>query len=169
THFISTESWPEFDESFIQEEVDRQWTYFDQTVDDIREIIKILKRDESEMPLERIHLIVADDWKSIAIQKIVEAINENKIPQKIMPELMADESIRPHGKEVQKLIKKIEKDPGKFDLPFTSPDEELQFLKEVKSLLEHRFGADILLDVESTSSQDKAALALPGKPAIVIE
>jgi leucyl-tRNA synthetase len=167
--FVSTESWPKFDENFLQDDVMQQWTYFDQLVDDIKEIIKIISRDSSAKPIEKIHLIVADMWKATVIQKTIDAIKEKKPPQKMIPELMADKTIRQHGSDVQKLIKKIEKDPEKVDLPFASPEDEYRFLKDVKSLLEQRFAADIQLEVEAESSHSKAALALPGKPAIVVE
>lgn len=168
-HFISTDSWPKFDENCIKDEVIRQWTYFDQLVDDIRNITKILKREDVAKPFERIHLIVSEKWKTTVIQKALDAIKNMKPPQKIMPELMTDESIRPYGKQVSNIISKIEKDPGKYELPFASPDEEYQFLKDVKTLLEQRFGAYIQLEFEAISSHAKRSQALPGKPAIVIE
>ncbi|MFW9788134.1 MAG: leucine--tRNA ligase [Candidatus Thorarchaeota archaeon] len=168
-HFISSESWPEFDEGYIQDDIVKQWTYFDQVVEDIRNIIKVITREPSENTIERIHLIIADNWKTSVVQKSIEAIKENTQPHKIIPKLMADESIRPHGKDVQKLIKKIEKDPLKFDLLFTSAKQELEFLQNVKVLLNQRFGVDISIQPEESSSHQKAAIALPGKPAIVIE
>jgi leucyl-tRNA synthetase len=167
--FISKESWPTFDESLIQDDVVQKWTYFDQIVDDIRNIVKILKREESDRSIDKIHLIVADSWKATVIQKTKDAIKEMIAPQKIIPELMADESLRPFGKQVNNLIKKIEKDPAKYEVPFSSPDEELQFLEDIKSLLQRRFGADIHLEDEKTSSHSKKTQSLPGKPAIIIE
>ena len=92
-----------------------------------------------------------------------------KSPQSIISELMANESLRPHGKQIQSLIKKIGKDPGKLELPFATPDEEIDFVNSVKFLLEHRFGTSFQLENETESSHVKSAQALPGKPAIVIE
>ncbi|MFX1579544.1 MAG: class I tRNA ligase family protein, partial [Promethearchaeota archaeon] len=169
SQFVSLESWPKHDEQFIQEKVSKQWAYYDRLVDDIWNIIKIINRDSGLKSSDKIHLIVADDWKTTVFQRTLETIKEKKPAQSVISDLMADESLRQHGKQIQGLIKKMGKDPETLELTFTSPKEEIDFLNSVKSLLETRFGASIQLDVEAESSHDKRAQALPGKPAIVIE
>ena len=169
SQFVSMECWPKHDEHFIQDDVSKQWAYYDHLVDDIRNIIKIINRDSGLKLNDKIHLIVAEDWKTTVIQKTMNAIKEMKPPQSIISELMADQSLRKHSKQIQNLIKKIGKDPEKLELPFSSPDEELKFLNSIKTLLEYRFDARIELEIETKSSHDKRTQALPGKPAIVIE
>ena len=167
--FVSLESWPKHDAQFIQEKVSKQWAYYDRLVDDIWNIIKIINRDSGLKSNDKIHLIIADDWKTTVFQRTLETIKEKKPAQSVISDLMADESLRQHGKQIQRLIKKMGKDPETLELTFVSPKEEFDFLNSVKSILETRFGASIQLEVEAESSYDKRAQALPGKPAIVIE
>jgi leucyl-tRNA synthetase len=169
SQFVSLKSWPKHDEQFIQEKVSKQWAYYDRLVDDIWNIIKIINRDSGLKSSDKIHLIVADDWKTTVFQRTLETIKEKKPAQSVISDLMADESLRQHGKQIQSLIKKMGKDPETLELTFTSPKEELDFLNSVKFLLETRYGANIQLEVEAESSHNKRAQALPGKPAIVIE
>ncbi len=167
--FVSLESWPTFDERFIQVKIKQQWTYFDQVVDDIRNIIQLLQRDGNERDFKNIHLIVADGWKAAVVKKALEALKENGDPYTILPVIMAEESFQQRNKQVMALLARIKKDPGKFGEAFASSDEELQFLENVKMLLEHRFNLKVHLEAEAVSSQKKKSQALPGKPAILIE
>lgn len=167
--FISLESWPVHDEQFIQEGIYNQWNMYDQLVDDIRNIRKILSRDEGEPQFNHIYLIVANEWKTTVVEKALEEMKKSGNPMATMKSLMADESIRKHGKQVNALLGRIGKNPGKYGVPFPSPTKEHEFLDNVKVLLEHKFEVPITIENEAQSKRDKKSQALPGKPAIVVE
>ena len=167
--FISLEKWPTFDGQYIRDDVKKKWTYFDLLLEDIGSITQLLQKADSMESFSQIHLIIADEWKVSVVHKAVQAAKESGDPFKILPTLMEDENIRQHGKQANSILSRIKKDPGKFQLAFTSPEEEMQFLRDVKNLLEYRLGVSIKLEKESDSAHSKKNLALPSKPAIVIE
>jgi leucyl-tRNA synthetase len=167
--FISLEKWPAFDSQYIRDDVKKKWTYFDLLLEDIGSITQLLQKADTMKSFSQIHLIIADEWKVSVVKEAVQAAKESGDPFKILPSLMQNEEIRQHGKQVNSILVRIKKDLGKFQLAFTSAKEEIQFLKDVKDLLEYRMGVSVKLEKESESSQSKKNLALPSKPAIVIE
>ncbi|MHA1732265.1 MAG: leucine--tRNA ligase [Promethearchaeota archaeon] len=169
TTFISLESWPGYDEEFIKPEVEEQWSTYDLLVDDIKNIVKIIRREDKQKQFKSITLIVADGWKTTVVEKALAATKETGNPRTAMKNLMADQSIRKHGKQVNALLGRISKNPGKYSVPFASPEKEAEFLANVRILLEHKFGIPVIIEFERDSEHAKKGQALPGKPAIVVD
>ena len=73
-----------------------------------------------------------------------------------------------YGKFISENVSKILKNVGKY-LKFTLPSkEEFLFFNEIRPVIEKKFHSEVQIILEKDSKEQKAAQALPGKPAIVI-
>jgi len=95
-------------------------------------------------------------------------LEESKNQAEIMKILMQESELKKHGKLISQNVSKILKNIGKYS-KFTLPsNEEFQFFNEIKPLLEKKFHSEVEIIFEKNSNEQKAANALPGKPAIVV-
>ncbi|GAB4304972.1 MAG: leucine--tRNA ligase [Promethearchaeota archaeon] len=167
--FVSLEPWPKHDDRYITDEINSKWSYYDALVDDVLNIVKIVKRAEEGRKVRSLVVIVAEDWKLAVVKEGLASVSKTGSIQEARKALMSDPKMRPRGKQVNSILLKIQKNPGKFSLPFASQQEELNFLREVRELLRVKFEADVTIETEKESKRDKRGVALPGKPAIVVE
>lgn len=162
---ISGADWPIADESYVSEDVKNRWDAYDNLIDDVKNIINVIGRED----LKTIDLIVAEQWKAKFISKTLKLLNSDIDRGKVMKEIMKDEEMRKHGKEINKLLGKIMKNLGKFSVPFESQEAEKQFWQDVKKMIEKKFQMSLNIATESKSDNPKRKQALPGKPALIIE
>ncbi|MHA1341709.1 MAG: leucine--tRNA ligase [Promethearchaeota archaeon] len=201
------EKWPQFDEKYVKEEIKNQWNAFDNLVDDIRNIFKVLetsatkdqkitatftqkksskkssrkttkksskkslskvKTTTSPPKMTKMKLIVADDWKIKVISNVKKLIEANTDRKNIMREIMKDQSLKPYGKLVSKLVAKILDNVGKYNTPFKTQNSEFEFWKQTSDLLSQKLNLEIEIELEKNSKEPKKSQALPGKPAIIL-
>ena len=59
--YVSLASWPKFDGKILTEESNFKWKLMNNIIDDINSIILIRKKVEGK--INKIEIVVADDWK----------------------------------------------------------------------------------------------------------
>jgi len=174
TKMVSKSTWP------IQEIQDNNTTVLTEsllssTMNDIANIIKVTK-----ISPKRIVIYTADSWKSKAYHQILKNVNSGQTDiGMLIKELIANkdtEQIKKDPDFVKKTLKDILSEPTELrDAKMTAGeiDENASISSELTSLIENDYG--IKLQVFSEDDQDKydpknkARIARPYKPAILIE
>jgi leucyl-tRNA synthetase len=160
--FISQARWPAVDESAIRSDIKNTWEYDNAISDDIASILKILKIDAN-----KVTLIISAAWKYEVLGKALSMLKEGKNSGEVIKQLMADSALKKLGKAIPTFINKIAKDPwGIAYLRFSSQEEELRAVSDVKLLSGKKFNIEIVNEEES--AEKKAEQAIPGRPAIII-
>ena len=160
---LSLSSWPEYDESKINEEIE----IIDKSCEDLRrDIIKVkefLKIDK----VKEIKLIISPKWKFELYALLKKLFFETRDQKRIISEIMKTD-LKKHGQDVMKIISSVMKDSSKMPLLVLNQDKELNFFNEFKTDLEKDFNCNIIIEIAEESSDKKANNAMPLKPAIVI-
>jgi hypothetical protein len=73
------------------------------------------------------------------------------------------------GEEVSRVVQAVFKDRGKLPLHVFSQLREEVMLKDYSSKLSKDFNAQIVIETAEKSSAQKAGMASPSKPAIILE
>jgi leucyl-tRNA synthetase len=161
--FVSLAEWPGTNEDKILENVDEEENLVRNIVDDIRNLLKLVKVDAN-----KITLFVSEDWKYDLYERLKSEIDfTSKIDIKeIISSVMGDENLKKHGQDVMKIINKVIKTR---QIPRVIEKEtESTILTEARDFLEDEFGVDIAIINAEDSEENKAKSSLPGKPAILI-
>ncbi|WP_209690198.1 leucine--tRNA ligase [Methanomicrobium sp. W14] len=164
---ISFAQWPVSDESKVDIQTELAEELLERTVEDIESILKLIKVD-SKTP--SVTLYISPAWKFEIFRRI--AMTDDK--KKIFSVLMKDESIKKRGKEAADAIKQITNLIHRFPPELVSRlceygiDEKSVF-DSAKEFIEHEYGVELNIVCPDESSHQKARMALPFKPAILIE
>ncbi len=150
--FVSLESYPEFDESKVDERAELVEEYIKRFMEDVKEVMKFVESPKV------VYVAFAEDWKVEVARKVKE------LGKRAMAEIMKDEKFRTKAKEVSSLVKRIMKERDL--LAFCELDER-KVIEENLDFLERELGVRVVLD-ESEVPEEKRKTALPGKPAIYI-
>lgn len=157
--YLSLARWPSYDESKIDEKLDRAEELQRQTTDDIRSIIELVGKKP-----EKITLYLAPEWK----YKVYRTALENKEnPNAIISAAMKDAEVRKRGKEGARYAQQLGKDIAKLASVLDKEDER-KAIQEHAEIIAEEFECDIELMEAEGSSNPKAKQAAPGKPAIYI-
>ena len=163
--FVSTASWPGFDESLIDEGSEAAVELQDRLVSDVRTVMGLAG---VEQPSE-VRIIAAPAWKYRFAEEFKRALAETRNPGDIIKRLMRDEEFRQHGKEVSKLVPALVKDPSKLPDTVLSHEDEFERLREAAPHVGKVFGCAVEVEKAEESQESKAGSALPGKPGIVLK
>jgi len=145
------------------------------TMNDIANIIKVTK-----ISPKQIVIYTADSWKSKAYHQILKNVNSGQTDIGLLiKELIANKNTEKIKKEpdfVKKTLKDILSEPTELrDAKIIAGeiDEKLSISSELTSLIENDYGIKLQVFSESDSDKydpkNKARLARPFKPAILIE
>jgi hypothetical protein len=134
------------------------------TIDSINQIKLIVKRDI----LNKILIIVADDWKYKFYSILISLIDKTKDQGEIMKKIMQEKEFKPHSKNISQIVAKILKNVGKFSKSILSSKEEFDFFNEIKFIIEKKYDCTAEILIEKDSKESKATQALPGRPALLI-
>ena len=157
---ISLSKWPEWDESKIDESLDKIEDFQEQTMQDIRNIVGLV----GHKPL-KITLFMPPDWKYEVHET---ALKHKDTPKSIMANVMKNPLIRKQGKEGARFAQSLAKNPGKL-VHVLGKNAEKMALEEIIPHLEGEFGCAVVLKEAVESSVDKAKQAAPLKPAVYVE
>ena len=154
--FISNAGWPGFDAKKIDENAEKMEALVKQTLLDVNEIKKIVKKDA-----EKINIYVPENWKydmySLALAK----------PKNIIAEAMKSAEIKKQGEAAVKFAQYLMKNMNVLEKTLSKQDE-FAALKSAEKFFGHEFGCTVsVLDAKGIES-DKAKKASPGKPGIEI-
>ncbi len=153
--FVSEEDWPETNDEMIDEAAERGKKLGDTIEDDIREIKDITGLEKPE----QIKIVSSAVWK----REMKAAVQEGKE----LSELMKKDRFRKQGDDAARYFRELKKKHEEVDV--MSCEEEIQALEEMKDYFEQTFQAEVVLEREEESDEDKAGKARPGKPAIVLK
>ncbi len=163
--FISLAEWPAWDPKMIDEQLEKKWVALDTVEDDVRNIQKITKTAD----FKNMTLIVAEEWKTRVLRATLTEFEKGKKQGDIMKSIMQDATLKPKGKQVNAIVDRVVKNPGKFSSPFNGQEDEFAFLDAAKAMLAHRLNCAVTVVKEQESENQKAGQAFPGKPAIVLQ
>ncbi len=153
--FVSTANWPEVDEEKIDEEAEAAIELLDRTVKDIEEIKEITGIEDPK----EVKIIVAAPWKYKLYGKVLKGEE--------LSDIMQDEDIRKRGDRAASYFQELN---GKHELERLRLDSESEeeVLKEMSERVEEAVEAEVTVEREAESSENKANKARPEKPAIVL-
>lgn len=163
--FVSLEKWPSADKKLIDEKIILTEELIDKTVEDIREIIKIVKKKP-----KKIHIYVAPEWKH-EVYKIVMKIDKNR--KKAVSGIMKDTEIRKHGKDAVRFCEELSKNPEKLqEVP--NREDEYKAINEATDFIKKEIETEKVYvwkeeDQKKYDPQKKSKNAKPMKPAIYVE
>jgi len=162
---VSYAPWPVADPSAVDSRLELAEELLARTVEDIESILKIIQLTPSA-----ITIYTAPFWKKRVFSAVAAAENKNTVVR----EIMKDEEMRKRGKVVTDAVRQcttlIHRLPPRIvaQLLEEIPDEGAVF-SAAAGFLSKEFSVPVSVRDAGESSHAKAALALPFKPAIVIE
>ena len=162
---IAFARWPEADQEKIRPDAELAEEILARTVEDIESITKILPVTPKE-----IQILVAPEWKRSIFETIAGSLDKRDVVR----EIMKDEGMRKRGKESADAIKQItsliHRLPPRYREGLLSHhvDENAVFAA-AREFFEREFHVPVKILPADGSGHPKARLALPYKPAIVIE
>jgi len=162
--FISLAGWPEYREESISPEAEAGEAMVSSLLNDIDNIARV-----AGIQPGKVVLYTSPWWKwKVALSMGEMGKEERRNP---MPQLMKDEELKNHGKEVGKLAGYYSKKPDRLDIP--ARVDERAILEEAREFLEGETGSRVeVYSPEDKSIYDpagKSKNALPLKPAIYLE
>jgi len=152
--FVSTEEFPQADESKIDKTVDTKEEYVKNVLSDVQNILQVLKKQP-----RKVHVYVTPRWK----HRVYDAIKAGKT----MKDVMADPELRAYGKEIVKLMQ-----TRREQLPPTIFDRETEYetLKQSEKFISKELNAEVTVYLEATyDPEGKSRYAAPMKPGIYVE
>ncbi len=150
---------------FVDRKLELSEDLLSRTVEDIESIVKII-----QMAPSAITIYTAPEWKRRVFVSVAAAENKGTV----IKEIMKDEEMRKRGREVTDTVRQctmlIHRLPPQVisQLILDIPDEQAIFRKAA-GFLEKEFGVPVTVRYAGDGLHAKAALALPFKPALVIE
>jgi len=174
SEMVSKSSWPKQDEQTDDTSVQNE-SLLSSVMDDISNIIKVTK-----IVPKTITIYTADNWKSKAYHKILSGVNSGETNVGIfIKELISQketENVKKDPDFVKKTLKDILSEPTelrKTKINAGEVDESILISNELSSLIEADYGIKLQVfsenDSEKYDPKNKARMARPYKPAILIE
>jgi leucyl-tRNA synthetase len=173
--FISTSSWPEYDENKIDTGTEESENLIKNVLEDTQNIINATK-----ITPKNICYYAAADWKWKVYKKALEASAVKTIAMaELMKDLMTDKELKAKAKQVAKFvpqllleINRMPNDKKQKQLQIGKMDEKTT-LREAANFFEREFKARIQVhgeeDARRYDPKSRAELARPYRPAIFIE
>ena len=171
---VSKSSWPIKEEQTDDKAVQNE-SLLSSVMNDISNITKVTKITQT-----KIIIYTANNWKSKAYHKILNGVNSGETNVgTFIKELISQketENVKKDPDFVKKTIKDILSEPTelrKTKMHAGEIDESKIISKELSSLIETDYGIKLQVFAENDSDKydpkDKARMARPYKPAILIE
>ncbi len=164
--FVSKQQWPEPEENLIDDSVEQLEDMLNSTIEDISNTIKLTSKIDANKgkSVKSVKIIVADDWKFKAYEKLREYKSMSKVIN--LPEFstISKESL---SKYLSSLIKNVNSLP---DLQYSSEDE-YNALDSSKDYIKSKLNglSEVSVKREGESDSDRAFRASPTSPAIILE
>ena len=167
-NFISAAEWPGYDEKKINTELNQKEDFISGVLEDIRAVLKLVKKDTAENKPGKIKLFVSHNWKYMMFKEIMQLMETTRNPGDILKALMQIDELKKHGKEISKTVPRLIS-TGKIPSFVSDVDTEFGFLNDNKDFLEKEFSCVFEIVKAANSSEGKAGQAIPGKPAILVD
>ena len=175
TSLISVAEWPLVATKRIDVTTEAQENFI---TDMIADTLNILKA--TNIVPKKVCIYTAAPWKWNLYLKVLDRSVAGEVKMgEVMKEVAADANLKPHIKDAanfaQRLIKGLTKTPNdqKVNAMKVGAIDEKQIVKDAVGFLCSRFNAEVSVfteeDVERYDPKGRAAMAMPGQPAIYIE
>ncbi len=162
--FISLEKWPKYDKNKIDVKLDAVDELIDRTIADIKAVLELINVKNPK----KITMIVSAEWKYKFVKILKKEIEKQRDISGLIKAVMKEEKLRKHGKDITKMIPIFLKDPSKMPKAVLDQKTEFENLVNSKEVFEKNFKASVEFVKAEDSKDQKAAKALPNKPAIII-
>lgn len=160
---VSSASWPAYDGS----KIDIKAIYTDDLVENTRKDIQSVLALAKDSRPRNATLFIAEPWKYDFITKLKASLETTRNPGEILKTIM-DSDLKQHGKEIQKILPRLLKNPTSIPKEILSPEEEQAALEDAASFFKEEFNLDLKIEKAQESQEQKANQSLPGKPAILL-
>ncbi len=160
--YISLAKWPEPNKSKIKPEFEKAEEIVKRTLNDIREILRILKGNPSE-----IVLVLPSDWKYELCKEIFARVNKREKLKEVIKDVLR-QNFNVSKVEVSRIVSRIVKFQEILSL-LIEPQLERKVLIEAKTFFEKEIGIKVEILEENKVDNPKAKDALPAKPAIIVK
>ncbi|MBN2733967.1 MAG: leucine--tRNA ligase [Methanomicrobiaceae archaeon] len=162
---VAFADWPVSEESKVNIPVELAEELLQRIVEDIESIMKLIQIESSS-----ITLFISPEWK-FDVFKIISTAEDKT---KVIPLLMKDESMKKRGKEATDAAKQITNlihrlSPEIVERIVRFGIDEAGVFESAKGFLELEFGLPVKIVHSDDNSHQKARMALPFKPAILID
>jgi leucyl-tRNA synthetase len=162
---IAFAPWPEPDGGKIRRDAEVSEDLLARIVEDIESIMKILP-----VTAQEVRILVSPEWK----RSVFATIAGSPERREVVKEIMKDEAMRKRGKEAADAVKQVTAlvhrlPPDQVEGLLAHPVDEMAVFEQAKDFLRREFQAEISVLSAEGAAHPKAKLALPYKPAIVIE
>jgi leucyl-tRNA synthetase len=173
--FISLAEWPRLDEAKVNVLVEERENLLTDLVEDTLNVLKATKISPTQ-----ICYYMAAGWKWKVYRMVLEkAVTGEVKVNEVMKELAKDPDLRGNMKSVASFVPKVLKAMSKLPserkkrLASFEVSNEKEFIESTLDFLEERFSAKVAVygeeDKPRYDPKQRAALAIPGQPAIYIE
>jgi leucyl-tRNA synthetase len=175
TKFVASTVFPKYDSTIHFDTAEASEQYLRDVVDDVNEIIKVIKIKPSKMII-----YTCPAWK-YRMQEIAQKLSvEEKLEMSaLMQQAMAEPAIKQQGKAApqyaQKLITELTQSAkiSTEKLAATEQLDEFKYLTAAKNFFENNFNCEVSIfsadDSAAPDSGNKRKQAIPMRPAIFIE
>jgi leucyl-tRNA synthetase len=160
--FLYESEWPEVNEELLDEEAEDIDEYFDRVASDIRDIQDMVGSEP-----ETIKVISSADWKYEAFQEIESNLELGDVGA--ITGKTVNAGFKEYADTVNQKVQEAFQNPGKFRNQLMEQGTEENALDANKERWQEEFDAEIIIESEEESSEEKADRSEPGKPAIVIK
>ena len=160
--FVVKEQWPLFDESMINANEEAVEELIDGTMSDVRKGIELTSKITANQgkKVKEVLIIIADDWKLHAYNALAREKNLGKVMALPTPAGLDKEKL-------SKFLSQFAKKTGSLvAVPELSAEEMVKGFTDSSAYLSERMGATVIAVSEADSKSERAARALPGRPAI---
>ncbi|MCE4624441.1 MAG: leucine--tRNA ligase [Desulfurococcales archaeon] len=155
--------WPEADTSKIRPEIEAAEEILKAVIEDAREIMKFVEKPR------RLKVIVAAGWKYNVLTAVLRHRQEGKPLKDSIREALRELEGQVPKREIGNLVKLLVKYPEVLSR-LTPRDVEMRHLKEAADFIARELGLEeAIVIAEEESTDQKKKIALPGKPALVLE
>ena len=155
------ESWPKVDHNKINPSLDYLESLIEKALKDALQVLRLAKIEK-----KIIKIIIASDWKVKLAAIVKEKIKTRRIKEIIET---AIKEIPDKKEKIPNLVQKFIKDPSLIPDFICHAEEEYMLFLDAKDFLAKELNCEVKIEKEDESLEAKAANALPGKPAIVVQ
>jgi leucyl-tRNA synthetase len=164
TDLVSFSPWPIMDPTKVSGIVEISEELLQRTIEDILSILKLVR-----VKARKVTLFVAPAWK----HRVFTIVAATKDKHNVMKMVMADEDLGAKGEDVASVVtqtmKLIHSLPPDLVVSIATGIDEFSIFSAAKTFLEKESGLAIEIVAADSSSHPKGRMALPFKPAIVVE
>lgn len=171
--FVSTDEYPQVDESLISEKDEVGEYLLSKVVEDINEIIKVTK-----MQPETVYVYTAPNWKQKVLHNALDLYDQQQLSMGVlMKQMMQEPSLQKHSKSLSKyagsLVGEIKKLSDTDRARYQVKLDEQHYLQNALEFLREQVNASVVVisaeDDDRFDPENKARFAVPLRPAIYLK